>query len=169
MKSFVFIISTPRRDRHNTSANINGWLLDNYRANPIVMWSDPAPFSGNDADEVIGTSRVWIEDSKLMAEWIPDPTSEIAVKLTKKLQAGTSLGASVKFLPIGDGQYGKGDEAKGGKRETYYYSRQELLSCKIIPIPSNPECIYQKHYDIDRSRKMQLLEKVAKLYEIKES
>lgn len=162
---YVFIISTARRDRHNTSLNVNGWKLDNYRANPIVLFGETPMFGIDNVDAAIGTSRVWLEDGKLMAEWAPDPSSEIAAKLEKKLKAGTSLGASVKFIPIGEGRYGTGLEAEGGKRETFYYSRQELIAWKMIAVPSNPDCIYVKNYKGDygkRSARMRLMELQAK-------
>jgi hypothetical protein len=140
----IFIISTNDRDRNAAIININGWKLGNYQGNPIVQWEIPAMFAPADPDELIGTSRVWFENNKLFAEWYPDPTSEIATKIVKKLTNGTSLGASVNFLPI-EGHYGKGSEAKAGSKETYYHEKQELLSWKICRIPSNPFCVYQKH------------------------
>lgn len=158
---YIFIISTSTRDRHNTAVNMDGWKLDNYRANPIVMWSDPAPFSINNPDDNIGTSRVWIEDEKLYAEWKADPTSEIATKIEKKLKNGTSMGASVNFISLG-GSFGKGDEAKGGRNETWHFKGQELLSWKITAVPSNPDCVFQKHYipakEFERKRKLRLME-----------
>lgn len=165
MKGHVFIISTNDRDRHGSRLNINGWKLDNYRLNPIVHWMEPALFTEDNPDEVIGTSEVWIENHKLYAEWKPDLTSEIARKIERKLKAGTSLGASVNFIPL-SGSFGKGAEAEGGKRETYYYSRQELLSWKICAIPSNPDCIYHPHYKGDRGAKAKMISRRMKLMEL---
>lgn len=165
MESFIFIISTGDRDAHGSRLNMDGWILDRYELNPIVLWMEDNPFLPDDPDTAIGYSRIWFENRKLMAEWIPDPTSKIATKLARKLKGGTSLGASVNFIPHGPVRYGTGDEAKGGKNETLYYSRQELLSWKLCYIPSNPECIYQKNYKGDkgasrmqRDRKIKLIE-----------
>lgn len=125
---FVFIISTARRDRHGTTLNINGWDLENYRANPIVLYGDQGSFTLPDPDQAIGTSKVWIENEKLYADWTPDPSSETAAKIVKKLCAGTSLGASVLFLP----------KAK---------DQQELIGWKIVAVASNPDCVYQPLYN----------------------
>jgi hypothetical protein len=36
---FKVVISTADLDRHGESINQNGWELENYRKNPVVLWS----------------------------------------------------------------------------------------------------------------------------------
>jgi hypothetical protein len=154
----IFIISTSNKDRSGSVIDVHGWQLDNYRRNPVVQWMTPPLFGSNNPDEVIGTSRVWIENNKLYAEWYPDLSSEIAVKLVKKLANGTTFGASVSFLPI-EGHYGEGSEGKGRSEETYYHQKQELLSWKICTLPANAFCLYQHQSTRRENNKLQLLHK----------
>ena len=67
--------------------------------------------------------------------------NELADKVYKKLQFGTLKAVSVGFRPVGKGAWGKGEEAIGGSRETYYYAGQELLEVSVVNIPANPNAL----------------------------
>jgi len=47
----------------------------------------------------------------------------------------------VGFSETVEGDYGKGDEARGKENETYIYGAQELLEFSIVNIPSNTDAI----------------------------
>lgn len=147
-RTIRFGISNQKKDRHGTILNIEGWQLANYRLNPIVGYMHNV-YGGfrNDPDDVIGTSKVGIEGEPGKRELLGDVTFEPgdinpkAEKVFQKVLFGSLRAASVGFTPIGKGQWGKGDEAPGGKNETYYYAGQELLEWSIVNIPSNPKAI----------------------------
>ena len=144
-----FILSTYKRDRHGTVLNQENWLLDNYRKNPVVayqhtlsggMCTDPNP------DYVIGKSiKIDLEgmgpDRRLIGavQFEPVDVNPLAEKIFRKVIFGSLSRSSVGFIEMGEGKYGKGDEARGGQSETYYFAGQELVEWSVVNIPSNPD------------------------------
>ena len=154
-RTIDFIISDSTKDRHSTVVNQNGWKLENYLRNPVVgyqhniygagMCTDPNP------DMVIGkAANVRLESGKLMASVVFEPAeiNELAEKIFKKLKFGSLKAVSVGFVEIGEGRYGEGDEARGAKSETYYFSGQELLEFSVVNIPSNPSAVARSPHKI---------------------
>ena len=149
-RTVEFVISTSDKDRHNTVLNHAGWNLENYDRNPIVgyqhnVYGDDF-CSKPDPDDIIGTSRVFVEDKNLIGAVTFEPAEEnaLAEKIFRKVLRGTLRSASVGFLPVPDekgkdGYYGKEDdeEHRGGIKETFYYVGQELVEWSIVNIPSN--------------------------------
>lgn len=142
-----FVISTGARDSHHTVLNPNAWDLARYQRNPIVgyqhavwggnMCADPNP------DMVIGTSRVAVEGNRLVATatFEPREINELAEKVWRKIEFGSMRATSVGFTELGEGRWGDGDEAQGGKRETYYFEGQELFEWSVVNMGSNPETV----------------------------
>jgi hypothetical protein len=144
-----FVLSTFTKDRHGTVLNQDGWLLDNYRMNPIVayqhnlsggMCSDPNP------DFVIGKSNMIDlegagKERKLIADahFEDGNSNPIAEKIFRKVLFGSLSRSSVGFMEVGEGNYGTGEEARGATSETYYFAGQELLEWSIVNVPSNPD------------------------------
>lgn len=150
-RTVTFVISTPDRDRHRSILNPDGWHLDNYHRNPIVgyqhnVYGDMC--TKPDPDDVIGTSRVYLDGDKLMGEVTFEPGDEnpLAEKIFKKVLRGTLRSASVGFYPIKNekgesGNYGSAEknEHKGGANETFYFFGQELIEWSLVNVPSNPK------------------------------
>jgi len=150
-RTVEFVISTADKDRHSTVLNPNKWKLDNYNRNPIVgyqhnLYGDMC--TKPDPDDVIGSSKVWVEGEKLIGAVTFEPAeeNELAEKIFRKVLRKTLRSASVGFMPLPDkkgveGVYGKEDagEHEGGPNETYYYKGQELVEWSIVNIPSNPK------------------------------
>lgn len=150
-RTVEFVISTADKDRHSTVLDPKKWDLSNYKRNPIVgyqhnLYGDMC--TKPDPDDVIGSSRVWIEDDKLIGAVTFEPAeeNELAEKIFRKVLRKTLRSASVGFMPIPDkkgvvGVYGReeDEEHKGGANETYYYKGQELVEWSIVNIPSNPK------------------------------
>ena len=140
-RTVEFVISNETKDRHGTVLNINGWKLDNYRANPIVgyqhnvygdLCSPPNP------DDVIGkTNKLWIEDGQLIASVTFEPAdlNPQAEKIFRKIQFGTLSMASVGFIPLKGWRQEK--DAKGNIIAEHS-DEQELLEWSVVNIPSNP-------------------------------
>lgn len=150
-RTVEFVISTSDKDRHKSVLNQKKWDLKNYKLNPIVgyqhnlygdMCSPPNP------DDVIGTSKVWIEEDKLIGAVTFEPAEEnpLAEKIFRKVLRKSLRTASVGFMALKDkegkeGYYGdeKLNEHRGGPGETFYYNGQELIEWSIVNIPSNPK------------------------------
>jgi hypothetical protein len=146
-RTVEFIISSDRKDRHQTILDINGWVLDSYNKNPIVgyqhdVYGDSVLQSPN-PDSVIGTARVWKEGNLLIGAvtFEPGDINPLAEKVYQKVLHGSLRAASVGFLPLEPGHYGQGDESKTGRNPVYYYGKRELLEFSIVNIPSNSDAV----------------------------
>jgi hypothetical protein len=138
----TFILSDSTKDRHGTILNQNGWNLENYNLNPIVGYNHNyggTMCDGPSPDNIIGTSKVWVEEGMLIGEvtFEPEGMNTLADKIWKKIEVGTIRAASVGFLEIGKGH--KGDERNNEDITAYYFEGQELLEWSIVDIPSNPK------------------------------
>jgi hypothetical protein len=123
-----FVFSTNDRDRHGTRLNQENWDLDGFNKNGVAgfqhnvygdnMCSDPNP------DSILGPARAWVEDGQLVGEieFEEADINPLAEKIFRKCLRGTLKSVSVGFIELGNGDYGKGDEARGMSNETYYYS-----------------------------------------------
>lgn len=143
-RTVSFVISNATKDRHGTVLNPKKWDLKNYRKNPVVAYAHNiygGLFSEPNPDMLLGSSKVKVEGDELIGEvtFETEDVNPLAEKIFKKILSGTIRGASVGFLPIGEGKYGKEEEAEDGSDPTFYYAGQELLEWSIVPIPSNPD------------------------------
>lgn len=140
----TFVASDGTRDRHHTVLNPQGWSLDRFNKNSIIGYQHDV-YGGldNDPDKIIGKGRAYIKDDQLLVdvEFEPADMNPLAEKIFRKLVFGSLHAVSVGFAPIGRGAWGKGEEAAGKERETYYYAGQELLEVSVVNIPSNPNAI----------------------------
>jgi hypothetical protein len=147
-----FIISNEKRDRHGTVLKSDNWKLENYRKNPVVGYAHAIHgglFSDPDPDMVIGKSEVYQEGRNLIGRvtFEPPEINAMAEKIFQKVKFGSLRTASVGFIPLGEPEYGKGKEARGGENETMYFPGQELLEWSIVNIPSNPSASKRDYAD----------------------
>lgn len=153
-RKMTFIASDSSRDSAHTVLNMDGWDLTRFNNNGIIGYQHNVYGSyGADTenpDNVIGKGHAYIEDGKLMVdvEFEPESINPLAEKVYQKLLFGSLKAVSVGFMPIGRGTWGKGDEAIGGTRETYYYAGQELLEVSVVNIPANPNAL-KKAFDTE--------------------
>lgn len=133
----TFTISTDSVDRMGDTIAVDGWKLDNYRANGVVLWA-------HDSDELpmAKCRRIWVESNKLMAEadFTPTPTAwpEFNETVFQFLKHGLLNATSVGFAPM---KYAFSEEA--GRMFGIDFLEQELLEFSIVPVPANPECLQQ--------------------------
>ena len=151
-RTMEFIISDSTKDRHGTVLNMKGWSMDNYLKNPIVGYNHNVYgggfFQQASPDNIIGKSLVFLENDKLIGRvtFEPQSVNPLAEKIFQKVKFGTLRAASVGFSEVGEGRYGEGEEKRGGKNETYYFSGQELFEWSIVNIPSNPAAVKRDTY-----------------------
>lgn len=119
-----FVISTADVDRDNDVVNPNGWELQNYLNNPVVLWAH------SHRDLPIGkTISLSIEGNSLVAEaeFATHPFAETVFQL---LKGGFLRAVSVGFKAL---KYVV-NEQRGG----IDFERQELLEFSVCPVPANP-------------------------------
>jgi hypothetical protein len=152
-RTIEFVISTRARDRYHTVLNMAGWQLDNFNRNGIVGYMHNVYgadiCNAPNPDDVIGSGRAWLEDGQLIGAvtFEPEAINPQAERIFRKVLHGTLKAASVGFMPVGEGRWGTGDQARGESNETYFYAGQELLEFSIVNIPGNPEAVRRSFRD----------------------
>lgn len=152
-RKVTFVASDGTRDSAGTVLNQDGWDLERFNKNGIIGYQHKVYGGWDDTDNpdnVIGKGHAYVEDGKLMVdiEFEPKEINELAEKVYQKVLFGSLKAVSVGFLPIGKGEWGKGEEAVGGTKPTYYYAGQQLLEVSVVNIPANPNAL-KKAFDAE--------------------
>lgn len=119
-----FIASTPGVKRDGVEINQSMWNLDNYRANPVVLWVHD--FGGQHLP--IGRSVVMVEGGKLIAEVNFDQEDEFARQVESKYRRGYLNAVSVSW---------ENTELDGRVMH-------ELLDISAVPVPGDPNALIQR-------------------------
>lgn len=137
-RSLTFTISTASVDRMGDTLAIDGWKLDTFRKNPVVLWA-------HDSSSLppAKASQVRIEGDKLKAnaEFVPadvpviGPFAEAALQLYKH---GFLNATSVGFWPL---KYAFTDDPQRGFGIDFM--EQELLEFSLVPVPANAEALIE--------------------------
>lgn len=152
-RKVTFVASDGTRDSAGTVLNQDGWDLERFNKNGIIGYQHKVYGGWDDTDNpdnVIGKGHAYVEEGKLMVdiEFEPKEINELAEKVYQKILFGSLKAVSVGFLPIGKGEWGKGEEAVGGTKPTYYYAGQQLLEVSVVNIPANPNAL-KKAFDAE--------------------
>ena len=134
-----FVISTDSVDREQDVISVDGWNLENYEKNPVVLWCH------NSRILPIGRNlNTRIEDGKLKADTpfiSEDETTaghfEFVESVYRLYKNGFMSAKSVGFRPI----KWAWNEDRG-----YWavdYEEQELLEDSCVPVPANPEALVE--------------------------
>jgi HK97 family phage prohead protease len=129
------VASDETPDRYGDIIRASGWELGNYRKNPIVLF-------GHSARDPIGTAKVHVEDSELIADIsLAAPGTTPMVDAVRALVDQKILKAvSVGFRPTkapNELKDPKTNERTGG----FEFVGQELLENSIVSIPANPNAL----------------------------
>lgn len=144
----TFTISTDSVDRDRDTISAEGWALDNYRKNPVVLWAH------SHYDPPIARSpEIGVEKGALVAEadFVPRDISEFA-DMIFRMYLGKFLNAvSVGFDPT-EWSFVEDNERPFGVD----FKKQELLEFSSVPVPANPEALIAaaaKGIDLEPLRK----------------
>lgn len=125
-----FTGSTEKVDRDGEIIKADGWVLDNYQKNPVVLY-------GHDYSSlpVAKCIKAWVEGGKLKFrdEFPTADVYEFADTVYKLCKGGYLNTVSVGFIPL-ESENGKGDIRK-------IWTKQELLEHSIVAVPSNPDAL----------------------------
>ena len=111
-------------DRKGDVIEVDGWVLDGYRANPVFLWAHDRSLP-----PIGRASAVWVADGELRASVEFAPT-EFAGQVWELYAAGFLRGVSVGFLPLEVEARTASDGRRGCR-----YVRQELLEISAVPVP----------------------------------
>ena len=124
----TFVLSTDDVDRHGDVVSSDGWRLEAYRENPVLLWAHDYrhPAIGRAA-------QVWTEPHRLLAK-IEFAPSAFAQEVASLYASGFQWGVSVGFRPI---RWEERRDSRSGAFLGIKYLEQELLEVSAVPVPAN--------------------------------
>ena len=127
-QAITFVLSTDDVDRHGDVISADGWVLDAYRENPVLLWAHDYrhPAIGRAA-------KMWTEPHRLLADMEFAPT-EFAQEIGSLYRSGFQLGVSVGFKPL---RFEERRDEKTGAFLGLWFLEQELLEVSAVPVPAN--------------------------------
>ena len=149
---FEVIASTGAIDRLGDKINPEGWYLNNYKRNPVMLWAHDAS-----SPAVAKATKVWIEDKKLKAKGTFAPTP-FAQELKVLVEQGFQNAVSVGFFPLVEDEKGNIEmEEKSYRRanekeikefekgiyenDGIKFDKQELLEISWVNVPALPQAL----------------------------
>lgn len=130
-----FIAATEAIARDGLIIDSTGWQLDNYRANPVVLWAHD--YTGQRPP--IGRADISLdkESGNLMADITFDSGDQFAADVERKYRAGflnaVSVGwNTIEMTPSGDG------------RSLGRVTKAELLDISAVPVPGDPGALIDR-------------------------
>lgn len=133
-RTLLFTISTGAVDRYGDVVDPEGWRLDAFRKNPVVLWAHDGG-----SLPVARADQVWIEDGALKANatFPAADLSPFADKVFRFLKGGFLFATSVGFMPI----KWAWNEDRGFLAIDFI--EQELLEFSVVSVPANPEVLIE--------------------------
>ena len=127
-QAITFVLSTDDVDRHGDVISADGWVLDSYRENPVLLWAHDyrRPAIGRAA-------RTWTEPHRLLANMEFAPT-KFAQEIASLYRTGFQWGVSVGFKPL---RFEERRDEKTGAFLGLRFLEQELLEVSAVPVPAN--------------------------------
>ncbi len=126
--TLTFVASTGAVDRHGDTVAPEGWRLDAYRENPVVLWAHDY------RRPAIGRAQsVWRDGAALLAR-LEFAGTEFAREVEGLYRQGYQQGVSVGFRPL---RFEERRDARTGAFLGIRFLEQELLEISAVPVPAN--------------------------------
>ena len=127
-ETLTFVASTGAVDRHGDTVAPEGWRLDAYRENPVVLWAHDY------RRPAIGRAQsVWRDGGALLAR-LEFADTEFAREVEGLYRQGYQQGVSVGFRPL---RFEERRDARSGAFLGIRFLEQELLEISAVPVPAN--------------------------------
>lgn len=125
-----FTITTGAVDRENDVIVPDGWHLENYLKNPVVLFGhNYRALPVGKATEVVRTGNGLMSTVQFPEEG----TYDFADTVFRLVKGGFLKATSVGFRPM--------KWARNEERQGYDFMEAELLEWSIVPVPANPEAL----------------------------
>lgn len=133
-RRITFTISTNARDRDGDIVDQAGWVLEEYRKNPVVLWAHDSK-----ALPVARAENISVQDGQLIsvARFATREEYAFADTVFQLYKGGFLNATSVGFMPE-EMELIEGDQAG---EIGFRFLRQRLLEYSAVPVPSNPEAL----------------------------
>ncbi len=137
--ALTFVASTGAVDRYGDTVAPEGWRLDAYRENPVVLWAHDY------RRPAIGRAQsVWRDGGALLARLEFAPT-EFAREVEGLYRQGYQQGVSVGFRPL---RFEERRDARSGAFLGIRFLEQELLEISAVPVPANRGALMERRMDV---------------------
>ena len=129
-------------DRYGEVVSVDGWQLDNYRKNPVVLL-------GHNYDQVVARSQEVgvreVSGKKRLVFRIEFPTKDIheaGWQVGQLYRHGYMKASSVGFIPL-DWEFAPADDQTKGEDAPprLIFKKQELLELSLVAVPANPSAV----------------------------
>ena len=138
-ETLTFVASTGAVDRHGDTVAPEGWRLDAYRENPVVLWAHDY------RRPAIGRAQsVWRDGGALLARLEFAPT-ELGREVEGLYRQGYQQGVSVGFRPL---RFEERRDARTGAFLGIRFLEQELLEISAVPVPANRGALLERRSDV---------------------
>jgi len=161
------VASTPAEDSHGTRIDQAGWMLEDFKKNPVITWAhDDRGFTASGGRPIAKAlpETVRVEDGKLkMKIQFPKPgVFKFADEVFGLMADGYLNAVSVGFDAIKTEE----TETEDGDNE-FWFRKQKLLEVAVVTIPSNSDALAERakrmNADIDEVRaRVESVEEMAK-------
>lgn len=147
-----FVLSDESVDRYNTIFKLDGWELENFSRNPVVLWCH------DHRSLPLGKASVSKAAGQLVAEveFFDDTTNPDASRVMKMVDAGVmgvSVGARVLESEY-DLERESEDEWENWISPPLNFTRSELLEMSIVNVPGNANALPMRSAELDELRLM---------------
>lgn len=139
-----FTISTETPDRHGDIVRANGIGLDNFKANPVVLFAHESymPPIGNSPNIGLGEKRLEAE-----VDFFERDVYDFADTIFRIVNAGGLKATSIGFIPLEWDRLDTDEEEQKRGMKGFEFSKSDLLEFSIVPVPANPECVSRAFHD----------------------
>jgi HK97 family phage prohead protease len=127
--TFEVIATSEDIDRHGETIRIDGWDIENYLKNPIILFGH----SYDELEDVVGRATdIRFDGTKMIIKGIfaSAEANPKAQQLRKLYDEGIIKTVSVGFIPLERDQY-----------NASVITKAELLELSFVPVPANPEAL----------------------------
>lgn len=124
------VISSGTIDRDGDVLDPNGWLFNNFRKNPLLLWSHNAS-SGEKRPAIGRIEDVEVRNGQVYFTPVFDMKDPFAKEIYRKYKDNFLNAFSVGFLPL------EWEETETG----YHFKKQEALEFSAVNVPANPEAL----------------------------
>ena len=136
-RTMRFVASDESVDRYGDVIVAKGWQLDQFRKNPVLLWS-------HDSTDPIGTvPEVEVKGKRLIAtaRFHPEGVNKQADKIAKLVELRLLRAVSVGFTVGGAEDVELIRDEQNDRVTGYRYLRPELLELSVVTVPANPNAL----------------------------
>ncbi|MBI2560297.1 MAG: hypothetical protein HYW14_04105 [Planctomycetes bacterium] len=138
LRSFWAVASTDDVDRDGDVLSPDGWELDSYHKNPVVLFAHRY-----NEPPIAKANNIKIMDGKLMfkPQFATEEEYPFADTIFKLYKGGYLRSFSVGFIPKEWEDKCTADGMRSGK----YFTKQELVEISAVPVASNPNALAEAY------------------------